>query len=88
MVIYEKVCGTMQSVLPIEINIDTVYLREKPVKVVASKEVPEHWEYRETQMTLNEYIDYLQQDVSAKDLDNKMAITEVYELLLNGGAVK
>jgi len=85
MIVREKVSGTMQTVPTVEINIDTVYLREKIVKIPATEDFPEHWEYQETQMTLQEYIDYLRNDVYNKDLDNKAAIAEVFELLLGGG---
>lgn len=85
MIVLEKVKGTMQNVPSVEVNIDTVYLREKIVKIPATEDYPEHWEYQETQMTLQEYIDYLRNDVYSKDLDNKAAIAEVFELLLGGG---
>ena len=87
MIILEKVKGTMQEVPSVEINIDTVYLREKITKVPATEDFPEHWEYQETQMTLQEYIDYLRNEVYSKDLDNKTAIAEVFEMLMSGGVV-
>ena len=86
MIVREKVSGTMQTVPTVEVNIDTVYLRDNIIKIPATSDFPEHWEYRETQMTLQEYIDYLRNDVYNKDLDNKAAIAEVFELLLGGGA--
>lgn len=46
--------GTQEKVLPLEINVDTVYLRKNITKE-KDEEDREYWQYDETQMSLIEY---------------------------------
>ena len=54
MIKIEKVQGSQNEVPKLEINIDTVYLRNNIVKK-NDDEGNSYWEYDEIQMTLNEY---------------------------------
>lgn len=54
MIKIEKVQGSQNKVPKLEINIDTVYLRDNIVKK-SDDEGNSYWEYDEIQMTLNEY---------------------------------
>lgn len=54
MIKIEKVQGSQNEVPKLEINIDTVYLRDNIVKK-SDDEGNSYWEYDEIQMTLNEY---------------------------------
>lgn len=88
--------GSMDSVPLCEVNVDTVYLRENVVRVDIDEQDGQSafhgWKYDETQLTYGEYIDILQRkireseslinELSAKDLDNKMALAEIYEMLI------
>lgn len=51
---YKKVQGSQNEVPKLEINVDTVYLRDNIVKK-SNEEGNPYWEYDEVQMTLNEY---------------------------------
>ena len=53
MVRYEKVRGTQKKVLPLELNVDTVYIRKN---IVQKKDEDDnsYWEYDETQLTFEE----------------------------------
>ena len=51
---YKKVQGSQNEVPNLEINVDTVYLRDNIVKK-SNEEGNPYWEYDEVQMTLNEY---------------------------------
>ena len=54
MVRYEKVRGTQEKVLPLELNVDTVYIRKNVVQK-KDEDNNSYWEYDETQLTLEEY---------------------------------
>lgn len=54
MVEYKKVQGTQDEVPKLEINVDTVYLRENIQKKIDSEGNP-FWEYDEIQLSLMEY---------------------------------
>lgn len=53
MKIFKNIKGSMSAVPNIEVNIDTVYIREN-VKRIETEDF-NGWEYDETQMTLQEY---------------------------------
>lgn len=54
MVRYEKVRGTQEKVLPLELNVDTVYIRKNIVQK-EDEDNNSYWEYDETQLTFEEY---------------------------------
>lgn len=54
MVQYKKVQGTQEKVLPLELNVDTVYIRKNIVQKTDENNNP-YWEYDETQLTFEEY---------------------------------
>lgn len=53
MKIFKNVKGSMPVVPNIEVNVDTVYIREN-IKKIETEDFS-GWEYDETQMTLREY---------------------------------
>lgn len=57
MVEYKKVRGSMKEVLPLEVNIDTVYVRKNIVAI--NEEDFKGWEYAEKQYGINEYIEFI-----------------------------
>lgn len=54
MTIIPNVHGTQEKVLPLELNVDTVYLRKNIVRLKDAED-REYWQYDETQMSLIEY---------------------------------
>ena len=90
MIIRNGVRGTMNIVPEVEINFNTVYVRTNVVRV--EEDDFSGWQYDETEYTQSEYIDVL--EVTLKnanseiavlrkaDLDNKMALTEIFEMLI------
>lgn len=85
MIIREKVRGTMTEVLPKEDSYGTIYIRTNIVRI--DEENFKGWEYDEKQMTTSEYAIFLESEVArlaVEDLDNKLALTELYETILGG----
>jgi hypothetical protein len=90
MIIRNGVRGTMNNVPEVEINFNTVYVRTNIVRIEEAEF--NGWQYDETEYTQSEYIDIL--EVTLKnanseiallrkaDLDNKMALTEIFEMLI------
>lgn len=54
MVHYTGVQGTQDKVLPLELNVDTVYIRTNITQKI-NEEGQKYWEYDETQLTFEEY---------------------------------
>lgn len=50
----KKVQGTQEKVLPLELNVDTVYIRENIIQKKDENDNP-YWEYDETQLSFEEY---------------------------------
>ena len=85
MIIREKVRGTMTEVPAKEENFGTIYLRTNIIPI--DEENFKGWEYDEKQMTTSEYTIFLESEVArlaVEDLDNKIALTELYETILRG----
>ena len=90
MIIRNGIRGTMNIVPEVEINFNTVYVRTNIIQV--EEDDFSGWQYDETEYTQSEYIDVL--EVTLKnanseiavlrkaDLDNKMALTEIFEMLI------
>ena len=90
MIIRNGVRGTMNIVPEVEINFNTVYVRTNIVRI--EEDEFSGWQYDETEYTQSEYIDVL--EVTLKnanseiavlrkaDLDNKVALTEIFEILI------
>ena len=90
MIIRNSVRGTMNTVPEVEINFNTVYVRTNIVRI--EEDEFNGWQYDETEYTQSEYIDVL--EVTLKnanseiavlrkaDLDNKVALTEIFEMLI------
>lgn len=90
MIIRNGIRGTMNIVPEVEINFNTVYVRTNIVRV--EEDEFSGWQYDETEYTQSEYIDVL--EVTLKnanneiavlrkaDLDNKVALTEIFEMLI------
>lgn len=90
MIIRNNVRGTMNTVPEVEINFNTVYARTNIVRI--EEDEFSGWQYDETEYTQSEYIDVL--EVTLKnanheiavlhkaDLDNKVALTEIFEMLI------
>jgi len=51
---FSKVRGTMEIVIPLEVNVDTVYIRSNVIRVENEKFIG--WEYDEIQYGVKEYI--------------------------------
>ena len=51
---FSKVRGTMATVIPLEVNVDTVYIRSNVIRVENEQFVG--WEYDEIQYGVKEYI--------------------------------
>ena len=54
MIQYKKVQGTQEKVLPLELNIDTVYIRKNIIRKT-DEDNNSYWEYDEAQLTFEEY---------------------------------
>ena len=51
---FSKVRGTMEIVMPLEVNVDTVYVRSNIIRVENEQFIG--WEYDEIQYGVKEYI--------------------------------
>jgi len=51
---FSKVRGTMEIVMPLEVNVDTVYVRSNIIRVENEQFIG--WEYDEIQYGIKEYI--------------------------------
>lgn len=79
--IHLKIRGTQTKIPePIEVNVDTVYVRSNIVAITT----PEFtgWEYNEIQYRKDDYIALISQENN--DLKNRVA--DLFELVLMGGA--
>lgn len=77
--------GSMEQVLVKEENHGTVYLRTNIVRVDDEENNFHGWQYDEQQMTASEYTAILEAEVerlSGEDLNNKLALTEIYEMII------
>ena len=92
-----KVLGTQPSVSPIEVNVDTVYVRSNIVRIETDTFIG--WEYDEIQYNKDEYISLIAQDnaelqnknlvlteelntLRQTNLANMLAMTDMYEAQL------
>lgn len=90
MIIRKGVRGTMNTVPEVEINFNTVYVRTNIARI--EEEDFSGWQYDETEYTQSEYIDVLEVNLKnanseiavlrKADLDNKVALTEIFEMLI------
>ena len=83
-----KVRGTQEVVKPLEQDSFKVYIRTNIVRIdeEGTDENPgfHGWEYDEIEMTIPEYQALVKDDVQKlkdEDLNNKMALTEIFERL-------
>lgn len=76
---FRKTRGSMKEVLPLEVNVDTVYVRKNIVAI--NEEDFQGWEYEEKQYTLNDYIKH----IGAENEEAKNTIADLAELVLMGG---
>lgn len=72
MIYLSKVQGTQERVPPIELNVDTVYIRTNIVQKFNEDNLP-YWEYEEKQLTFDEYFRQIIPD-------NEQAIAELSQL--------
>ena len=84
-----KVRGTQEVVKPLEQNAFKVYIRSNIVRIDEPDTEEMNgfhgWEYDEVEMTIPEYQAMIKQDVQKlldEDLNNKMALTEIFEMLI------
>lgn len=84
-----KVRGTQEVVKPLEQDSFKVYIRTNIVRIDeedTGDNLGFHgWEYDEIEMTIPEYQAIIKEDVDklkGNDLDNKMALTEIFEMLI------
>lgn len=84
-----KVRGTQEVVKPLEQDQYKVYIRTNIVRIdeEGTDENPgfHGWEYDEIEMTIPEYQAMVKGDVEKlkeQDLNNKVALTEIYEMLI------
>ena len=84
-----KVRGTQEIVKPLEQDDYKVYIRTNIVRIEeeGTEEEPgfHGWEYDEIEMTIPEYQAMVKGDVEKlkeEDLNNKMALTEIFEMLI------
>lgn len=84
-----KVRGTQEVVKPLEQDQYKVYIRTNIVCIdeEGTDENPgfHGWEYDEIEMTIPEYQALVKDDVQKlknEDLSNKMALTEIFEMLI------
>jgi hypothetical protein len=94
MKIYKDVMGSQEQVPKVEINKDTVYLRDNVTKVKDEENNTEFWKYDEKQLTIKEYLRQLipENDNAIAELmdlfcsyqlQNDEAIAELSVLLTN-----
>ena len=84
-----RVRGTQEVVKPIEQDAFKVYIRTNIVRIDeegTEEEMGFHgWEYDEIEMTPSEYQAMIKSEVQKlidEDLNNKMALTEIFEMLI------
>lgn len=84
-----KIRGTQEAVKPFEQDAFRVYIRTNVTRIdeEGTAENPgfHGWEYDEVEMTIAEYQDMVKTSVDelkTADLDNKLALTEIYEIIL------
>jgi formylmethanofuran dehydrogenase subunit E len=84
-----KVRGTQETVKKIEQDAYRVYIRTNITRIdeEGTEENPgfHGWEYDEIEMPIAEYQEMIKTEVDTlkdADLDNKLALTEIYEMLL------
>lgn len=81
-----KVRGTQEVVKPLEQDDYRVYIRTNIVRIDEDGEEGFHgWEYDEIEMTIPEYQAMVKGDVEKlkeEDLNNKVALTEIFEMLI------
>lgn len=82
-----KVRGTQEFVKPLEQDQYKVYIRTNIIRIDEDVEDGFHgWEYDEIDMTIAEYQELISNHVDhlkEADLDNKMALTEIFEMFLS-----
>lgn len=80
-----RVKGTMPEVIPLEVNIDTVYVRSNIVRI--ETEDFDGWEYDEEQFPIVDFIASLRiENVNLRaDLNN--AVMELSMLIAMGGSI-
>ncbi|MCK9444544.1 MAG: hypothetical protein M0Q14_08465 [Tissierellaceae bacterium] len=82
-----KVRGTQEFVKPLEQDQYKVYIRTNIIRIDEDVEDGFHgWEYDEIEMTIAEYQELISNHVDhlkEADLDNKMALTEIFEMFLS-----
>ena len=61
MIAYSKIRGTMKSVINVEVNIDTIYIRSNIVSI--NETDFKGWEYDEIQYSKDEYTELLQKQI-------------------------
>lgn len=84
-----RVRGTQEVVKPLEQNAFKVYIRSNIVRIdepdTEEMDGFHGWEYDEIEMTIPEYQALVKDDVQKlkdEDLNNKMALTEIFEMLI------
>ena len=84
-----KVLGTQEVVKPLEQDQYKVYIRTNIVRIdeEGTEDNPgfHGWEYDEIEMSIPEYQALVKDDVQKlkdEDLNNKMALTEIFEMLI------
>ena len=84
-----RIRGTQEVVKPLEQNAFKVYIRSNIVRIDEPDTEEMNgfhgWEYDEVEMTIPEYQAMIKQDVQKlldEDLNNKMALTEIFEMLI------
>lgn len=78
---FGRVRGSLEQSQPLIVGVDTVYEHWNIEKIPDSEE----YEYDENQYDKNEYIKLVSgktADLEKADKDNKLAILEIYELML------
>lgn len=83
---FTNVRGTQDVVNPLEINVDTVYVRSSIERI--ETEDFTGWQYDETQYTLHEYIETIANknaEIASENTTIKASMAELAELVLTGG---
>ena len=75
MITYSKVRGSMETVLSIETNVDTIYIRSNILAI--DEDIFKGWEYDEIQYSKDEYIELL----------NTNQIASQAQIINNQGAI-
>lgn len=77
MKIYKDVRGSMENVASVEVNVDTVYVRNNIKRIV--EDDFEGWEYDEIQYDKNEYIEKLsnEEDIGTMAILLSLALSEL-----------